>query len=178
MAKLILATTLLLTTPLAADAATSEKTTQLPTVEVQGTSQEEAKGSASEGYRVDKANVGPLGKATLQVHLVSPGVEWQANVTDRFPVPVDPKYATGEVTGPYLTGKWHNHSHLTLESTAPAAAFTVYAVLYPERTKGADGTRVGAMPLQARVEGDALVIARPDGRTDTLVLTDTSLSLR
>jgi len=121
---------------------------------------------------------GPLGKATLQVQLVSPGVEWQTNVTDRFPVPVDPKYATGEVTGSYLTGKWHNHSHLTLESSTPAAAFTVYAVLYPERTQGADGARVSAIPLQARVEGDALVIARPDGRTDTLVLTDNSLNLK
>lgn len=70
MAKLILATTLLLTTPLAVEAATSEKTTQLPTqlptVQVQGTSKTEAKGSAADGYRVDKANVGPLGKATLK----------------------------------------------------------------------------------------------------------------
>lgn len=121
---------------------------------------------------------GAQGKAALQIHVVSPGTDWQARITDKFPVPVDPKYAGGEITGSYLTGKWHDHSHLTLESAAAASSYTVYAVLYPYRTTTAQGARTKLGLVQATLEGDTLVIARPDGKTDRLSLTDTALSLR
>jgi hypothetical protein len=110
--------------------------------------------------------------ATLTTRLVLPGGAWTGRVTDQFPVPVDPKYATGEVTGSYLTGKWHNQQHLTLESTASARSFTLWSVLWPERS--------GTAPVSLQVEnrGDALVVTRPDGKTDTLHLTDETIVLR
>ena len=111
-------------------------------------------------------------KATLTTSIVSPGVEWQGLVTDQFPVPVDTKYAKGEVTGSYLTGTWHNQQHLTLTSTTAAASYTIWTVLWPERS--------GTAPVALRSEwqAGALVVTRPDGRTDTLTLTDDSIDLR
>src|SRR6185295_1083544 len=73
-------------------------------------------------------------KATLTAQLVAAGVTWRGNVTDKFPVPVDPKYTSGEAGSTYVTGNWANQSHLTVESTDAAAEFTVLAVLWPERT--------------------------------------------
>jgi len=98
-------------------------------------------------------------------------VSWRATVTDRFPVPVDPKYATGAVSGAYLTGKWIPQQHLTLESNESAAEFTVYSVLWPER---------GPTPAQLAVTQTAgtLTITRPDGKTDSLALTDDTLVVR
>jgi hypothetical protein len=111
-------------------------------------------------------------KATLTAQFIAPGIAWRGTVTDQFPVPVDPKYARGEVSGAYLTGTWHNQQHLTLESTEPAESFTVWTVLWPERT--------GAAPAAVKAEWrlGALVIARPDGKTDTLTLTHDSITLR
>ncbi len=111
-------------------------------------------------------------KAALTAQFVAPDVEWRGTVTDRFPVPVDPKYATGEVTGAYLTGKWHNQQHLTLESAGTAASYTVWTVLWPER----NGTAPAA--LKAEWQLGAFVITRPDGKTDTLTLTHDSINLR
>lgn len=110
-------------------------------------------------------------RATLTAALVAPGVAWRGDVTAKFPVPVDPKYARGEITGAHLTGGWPDQRHLTVESEAGATEFTVFALLWPER---------GATPATARGElrGDTLTIMRPDGRTDVLTLTDDSLSLR
>src|SRR6266446_2773401 len=79
-------------------------------------------------------------KATLTTELVAPGVTWDGSVTDQFPVPVDPKYTTGEAGSSYVTGKWTNQSHLTLESAEAAREFTVYAVLWPERLSSAPAT--------------------------------------
>lgn len=110
-------------------------------------------------------------RAALTTLLVAPGVEWRGSVTDQFPVPVDPKYASGEITGSYLTGKWHNQQHLTLESTGTASSYTVWTVLWPER----QGTAPAA--IQAAWQAGALVITRPDGRTDRLALNDSSLTL-
>jgi hypothetical protein len=111
-------------------------------------------------------------KAALTAQLFAPDVEWRATVTDRFPVPVDPKYASGEVTGAYLTGKWHNQQHLSLESTGSAESYTVWTVLWPER----NGTAPAA--LKAEWQLGAFVITRPDGQTDTLTLTHDSINLR
>ena len=86
-------------------------------------------------------------------------------------MPVDPKYAKGEVTGSYLTGSWHNQQHLTLASTEAAQSYTIWTVLWPERT--------GSVPpaLNAVWTLGALVISRPDGKTDRLRLDDHSLAL-
>lgn len=111
-------------------------------------------------------------KAALTAQLFAPDVVWRGSVTDQFPVPVDPKYAKGEVTGSYLTGKWHNQQHLTLESSGSATNYTVWTVLWPERN--------GAAPvaLKAEWQSGAFVITRPDGQTDTLTLTHDSINLR
>jgi len=92
-------------------------------------------------------------------------------VTDQFPVPIDPKYAAGAISGANLTGKWTPQQHLTLESNESAAEFTVYSVLWPER---------GPTPAQLAVsETDGtLTITRPDGKTDTLTLADEALTLK
>ena len=73
-------------------------------------------------------------EATLTTQLVAPEVTWRGQVTDQFPIPVDPKYAAGGGDSDYVTGKWTNQWHFTAESAAPAASFTVYAVLWPERS--------------------------------------------
>ncbi len=111
-------------------------------------------------------------KAALTAQWVAPGITWRGSVTDRFPVPVDPKYAKGEVTGSYLTGKWHNQQHLTLESAGTAESYTVWTVLWPERNGTAPVT------LKAEWQQGALVITRPDGKTDTLTLTHDTINLR
>lgn len=110
-------------------------------------------------------------KATLTTQVLLPDAGWHGSVTDQFPVPVDPKYANGEITGSYLTGTWHNQQHLTVESGEPAVAFTVWSVLWPER----DGTAPAAISLAE--QGGAIVITRPDGRSDALTLTDDAISL-
>ncbi|MBA4136231.1 MAG: heparinase [Opitutus sp.] len=110
--------------------------------------------------------------ATLTTRLALPGADWTGRVTDHFPVPVDPKYARGEITGSYLTGKWHDQQHLTLESQDAATSFTVWSVLWPER----NGT--APVELQIASTGDAFIVTRPDGRTDTFLLTDDTFDLR
>jgi hypothetical protein len=111
-------------------------------------------------------------KAALTTRVIAPGVSWNVTVTDQFPVPVDPKYAEGEITGSYLTGKWQNQQHLTLESNEPAASFTIWTVLWPER----DGT--APVAIEAEWKSSSLVITRPDGRIDSLTLTDDTIALR
>jgi hypothetical protein len=108
----------------------------------------------------------------LTTQLVAPGVAWHGNVTDQFPIPVDPKYTTGEAGASYVTGKWLNQSHLTLDSTEPAKEFTVYAVLWPERTSST------AAELRSALKDDALRVNRPDGKVDVIVLTDASLEVK
>lgn len=116
--------------------------------------------------------IGPQRKASLTTQLLAGQVTWRAALTDRFPVPVDPKYAEGEVQGAHLTGKWTPQQHLTLESTEAATEFTVYAVLWPAR-----GDQPA--PLAATLAPDGtLTIPRPDGRTDQLLVTDSALTLR
>jgi hypothetical protein len=121
---------------------------------------------------------GSGGKTALQVKLVSPGATWQATVTDQFPVPVDAKYAKGEITGSYLTGKWHNQSHLTLESTEPAPDFTVYAVLFPYRSETPDGAPVRLAFVDADLAADGTLTITHGGTKILLTLTDDSILLR
>lgn len=111
-------------------------------------------------------------KAALTTQLIAPGVVWRGSVTDRFPVTVDPKYTTGEAGSSYVTGKWTNQSHLTLESAKVATEFTVFAILWPERSASVPAA------LKTALDDGALRVARPDGKTDLIVLTDTSLELK
>jgi hypothetical protein len=116
--------------------------------------------------------VGPQKKSSLTTQLLAANLTWRAAQTDQFPVPVDPKYASGAVSGAYLTGKWTPQQHLTLESNESAAEFTIYSILWPER---------GATPakLAATLAADGtLTIPRPDGKTDRVQLSDTSLTLK
>jgi hypothetical protein len=111
-------------------------------------------------------------KATLTTQLIAPGVTWRGSVTDQFPVPVDPKYTSGETGGSYVTGKWTNQSHLTLDSTKEATEFMVYAILWPEHLSSAPAA------LKAVLNDGVLRVTRPDGKTDVITLTDTSLELK
>jgi hypothetical protein len=98
-------------------------------------------------------------------------VTWAGTVTDQFPLPVDPKYVSGEAGSSYVTGKWSNQSHLTLESKEALKDFTVFSVLWPER---------GGSPVKfsATLNDDGvLTVTRPDGKTDQITLTDDSLKL-
>ena len=116
--------------------------------------------------------IGPQKKSSLTTQLLTPGVTWRATQTDQFSVPVDPKYATGAITGAYLTGKWTPQQHLTLESNETATEFTVYSVLWPQ--PGANP----APPTATLSSDGTLTIPRPDGKTDTLTVTDTALTLK
>jgi hypothetical protein len=110
-------------------------------------------------------------KATLKALIVSPGMQWHGSVTDQFPVAIDPKYTTGEVGSSYVTGKWTNQSHLTLESVQSAQSFSIFAILWPER---------GAMEKQAIFatrRGSEVLISRPDQKQDRLTITDDALVL-
>jgi len=111
-------------------------------------------------------------RASLTTRLLLPGDGWTGRVTTEFPVPVDPKYASGTIGVSYVSGKWHNQAHLTVEGGPRATSHTVWSVLWP------DPTNTAPAALRARLEAGALVITRPDGRTDTLVVTDEALSLR
>jgi hypothetical protein len=96
-------------------------------------------------------------------------VVWRGQVSDQFPVPVDQKYANGEVGGSYVTGKWSNQSHLVLESSEGAKDFIIYAVLWPER-----GTKAARVSARLGEDGWA-EIERPDGKKDRIVLSDNKL---
>jgi hypothetical protein len=111
-------------------------------------------------------------KATLTTQLIAPGVRWNGSVTDQFTVPVDPKYVSDEVGSTYVTGKWSPQSHLSLESADAATEFTVFAVLWPERAPSP------APALGAVLSDDVLRVTRPDGKTDRIALTDTSLEFK
>lgn len=110
-------------------------------------------------------------KASLTAVLVPSGKAWEGAVTKGFPVPVDPKYASGETGGSYVTAKWSDHHHLEVRSPGKASGHTVFAVLWPER--GAAAAKV-----EARLEGDGtLSVRRPDGRTDRINISDTKLAV-
>ncbi len=114
---------------------------------------------------------GLTGKASLAAQLL-PSSPVHGTVTGTFPVPVDPKYTKTSNDNPYVTGTWHEHAHLAVESTGTATEFTIFTVLWPARGPAAPA-------LAARLTApDTLELPRPDGRTDILTLTDTALTLR
>jgi hypothetical protein len=102
-------------------------------------------------------------KAGCAVALVTPGEPWAVSVTDQFPTPLDEKYR----------GTWPNQFHLTAASPQPAAEQTIYSVIWP--WPGRDAGR----PISAKLAPDgALVVTRPDGRTDTLSFGNGPVSLK
>jgi hypothetical protein len=109
-------------------------------------------------------------KASMTAAVRAPEVIWDGSVTDQFPVPVDPKYLSGQAGSSYVTAKWSNQSHLRLESRQAAKEFTVYAVLWPER---------GTTPpkLEVTVQDKQLIVRRPDGKSDRLEVGDESLKV-
>ena len=107
------------------------------------------------------------GKAALTAKLIAAGTTLRGHVTNEFPVPVDPKY-TNRGSSAFITGTWHNHAHLAAESAESAKEFTVYAILWPER-----GSAAPIVSASVDASG-ALFIQRPDGRKDTLTLSDSA----
>jgi len=112
------------------------------------------------------------GKAALTTQLVARDTTWRGTVTTKFPVPVDPKYTSGDNDSPYVTGTWHDQAHLAVESAEAAKEFTVYSVFWPER-----GTKPAAFAATLGA-GDVLTIKRPDGKTDVITLSDETFSLK
>ncbi|MDF3055963.1 MAG: hypothetical protein K0R17_178 [Rariglobus sp.] len=111
-------------------------------------------------------------KATLTTRLLTPeNSSWKATIKAKFDVPVDPKYAKGGVAGFGKTGEWGEQSHLLAETIEARADHVIYAVLWPER----DG--LPAKPLAARLTAGRLEITRPDGKSDTLTLGDSTLTI-
>jgi hypothetical protein len=111
-------------------------------------------------------------KATLTSLVLAPGVVWNGVVTDEFPVPVDPKYVSGEVGSSYVTAEWSNHSHLAVQSAEAGSDFTIYSVFWPEPSGNAPAE------LRAQLDSDGLLIQRPDGTQDVIRITDDLLSLK
>ena len=116
--------------------------------------------------------IGAQKKSSLTTQLLAANLTWRASQTDKFPVPVDPKYATGDVAGAYLTGKWTPQQHLTLETNESASEFTLYTILWPER-----GAKPATLAATLAPDG-SLTIPRPDGKTDKLTLSDMALVLK
>jgi len=111
-------------------------------------------------------------KATLTARLIpADGAPWTAKVTTGFPVPVDPKYVRGTAANYSSSAPWSDQGHFTADSPKPAREHILYTVLWPEQ---------GSQPavLETRLNGNALVIRRPDGKTDTVALTDDSLTIK
>lgn len=110
-------------------------------------------------------------RATLTAQLVAPGLTWRADITDRYPAPIDPRYRRGE-TYTWVTAEWRDHVHLRAEPEEQRRSYTVFAVLWPERGGRPD------RPLAASLEADGtLRVQRPDGKVDRISLTDTTLRI-
>lgn len=102
--------------------------------------------------------------ATLSARLIpEDGGSWEAQLSDRFTEPVDPKYIGQSLAG--VVRSWGNQGHLQASPTTAARHHRLYTVLWPER---------GGTPslAQARLEGATLVVQRPDGRTDRITFAE------
>lgn len=126
-------------------------------------------------WDADKATAVIFGeKATLTTTLLAPAGApgWTGTNQEKFDVPVDAKYTKGGEAGTGGRGAWGEQSHLRVDTNEGRTEHLVYAVLWPER----DGRP--ARPLETRIEGrGGLRIARPDGKTDLLMLDETTLTL-
>lgn len=110
------------------------------------------------------------GKAGLTTRLVTtPGVTLRGEVRNEFDVPVDPRYVGGHAD--FSNRRWGNQSHLTVTTANKARQHTVWAVLWPEPS-------TSPVNLDARLDGDTLVVRRPDGRTDRIALRHDGVDIR
>lgn len=110
------------------------------------------------------------GAASLTVKLIAP-YAWDATITEGFPVAVDPRYVAGEANYS-TTGEWNlKQNHLLAESASAQTEHEVFAVLWTEKNRSAP------VNLKASLNGRTLTVARPDGKTDALTLSDNSLEL-
>ncbi len=111
------------------------------------------------------------GPAALTVALVAP-YAWEAEVTEGFPVPVDPKYVTPGAINYSTTGEWNvRQNHLAARSTVAAEEHVVFAVLWPDRDAAAPAK------VRASLVDGVLVVERPDGRTDRLRFDEDAFTL-
>jgi hypothetical protein len=102
-------------------------------------------------------------KAGCAIALVTPGAPWKVEVTDQFPTPVEEKYRPNNP----------NQHHLTATSPQSATEQVIYSVIWPWPG------RESGQPLSAHLTpAGALVVKRPDGRTDTLVVEGGKVSLK
>lgn len=102
-------------------------------------------------------------KAGCAVALVGAGEPLKISVTDQFPVPVEEKYRPDSP----------NQYHLTATRSQPATEQMIYTVIWPW-----PGREAG-QPLSAHLTPEgALVVNRPDGRTDTLTADGAKFSLK
>lgn len=102
-------------------------------------------------------------RAGCEIVFVSAGAPWSLSSTDRFSVPLDPKYQS----------TWPAQHHLTATSPEPAAEHVLYQVIWP--WPGAKAAGKTSASLDA---AGTLTVTRPDGTTDRLVFADGKLSLK
>ena len=114
----------------------------------------------------------PAVPATRPVQLLAPEAGFTGRVQNRADVPVDPAYARGTAANYITTGAWDEQSHLFADVDALRTEHVLYAVLWPERT-GFPATKLST----TLNPDDRLVVERPDGRTDTIRLTDEHLTI-
>ena len=106
------------------------------------------------------------------MQLLAPEAGFTGRVQNRADVPVDPAYARGTAANYITTGAWDEQSHLFADVDALRTEHVLYAVLWPERT-GFPATKLST----TLNPDDRLVVERPDGRTDTIRLTDEHLTI-
>lgn len=109
--------------------------------------------------------------ASLTTAVVAPELDWFASISDEYLTPIDPRYRSG-ATYAWVTAEWRDHVSLTLKTREKNTDFTVFAVLWPEPELG--GTRKLNATLD---EQGRLIVKRPDGGTDIVSITDTSLRI-
>jgi hypothetical protein len=110
------------------------------------------------------------GTASLTVKLIAP-YAWTATITEGFPVAVDPRYVAGEANYS-TTGEWNlKQNHLSAESASALTEHEIFGVLWTAKDNSTPAM------LKADLQNGSLTITRPDGKTDVLTLTDSSLKI-
>lgn len=107
--------------------------------------------------------------AALSAVMASPPLTWYADITDKYPAPIDPRYRSGETYG-WVTAEWRDHVSLGLTTREPSASHTVFSVLWPEP----DRREIAEIAAQLD-EAGRLIVVRPDGLVDTITLNDETL---
>lgn len=111
------------------------------------------------------------GPAALTTKIVA-STELDVKITEGFTVEVDPKYTTPGQINYSSTGEWNlKQNHLGATSKTAATEHILYSVLWPAKDSKQPAS------LDASLVDGALVIKRPDGRTDRLQLDDKKLTL-